>query len=170
MPTTDRRFARNQALPPSEAEILRSLRGFNLYARVKQLFDAGWTLRAIGEAFDPPKARSTVASWVEKAQNSTPTRSLPAVSAPTLVTPPVYIPVKPVSPRISIIDGLRTKELAPIARKYRAGMSPLHKAALANANLTELCTELYDSGVTISELAKAADVTYRAMAKRLGKA
>jgi hypothetical protein len=32
-----------------------------------------------------------------------------------------------------------------------------------------ICTRLYESNVTVRELAEAAGVTYRAMARRLGK-
>jgi len=170
MTNSDRRSARNQALPPEEADILRSLKGFSLYARANHLYNAGWTLRAIGEAFSPPKVRSTVRSWVERGRESTTTQPLPVVEPPTLATPPEYIPIKAVSPGISPADLALIQELAPISRKFRASMSPRHPAALANQELTDLCLTLYTNHVTITELAKAADVTYRAMAKRLGKA
>jgi hypothetical protein len=170
MSTPDRRSARNQALPAEEVAILRSLKGFNLYARVLEIYTAGWTLRAIGEAFDPPKARSTVKSWAEKAENSKITVVLPPVEAPTLITPAVYVPVRPISPGISTSDLTKIQDLAPISRKYRSGMSPLHRAALANQGLTDTCLALYDTGVSIRELSEAAGVTYRAMAKRLGRA
>lgn len=169
MSTIPRRSARGQALPLLEAQTLAALRDFNLYARCSQLYNAGWTLRAIGEAFTPPKSRSTVRSWVDRAANSLPTIDLPTAEIPILLTPEVYIPVKAPSPGISSLDKSNIRDLAPIARRYRSGMSPLHAAAQANTNLTTLCTDLYTSGVTIRELADTAGVTYRAMAKRLGR-
>jgi hypothetical protein len=169
MSTVDRRSARNQALPPEEVAILASLKGYSLYARASQLFQAGWTLRAIGEAFHPPKSRSTVKSWVDRGIDTAPTSPLPFVGAPTLATPPAYIPIRAASPGISSADLHTIKELAPISRKYRASMSPRHAAAIANARLTELCLSLYNADVPIKELADAAGVTYRAMSKRLGK-
>lgn len=169
MSPSTRRPARSQLLPPEEVVNLLSLRGFDLYRRVWALFEAGWTLRAIGEAFTPPKARSTVQSWVDKGRE-VPGLSIKDVPIPTLATPPAYVPVKPVSPGISPADLDAITELAPIARKYRSGMSPKHKAALANQKLTDICTRLYASKVSITELASAAGVTYRAMAKRLGRA
>jgi hypothetical protein len=170
MSTVPRRSARGQTLPPQEAHILGTLRDFNLYARASQLYKAGWTLRAIGEAFSPAKSRSTVASWIERAHDSTPLVDLPPVEAPTLATPETYIPVRPVSPGISKVDRDRIEVLAPIARKFRSGMSPMHAAALANTELTEICTRLAGANVPVRELADAAGVTYRAMAKRIGRA
>ena len=169
MTTHDRRSARNQPLPPEEVELLLSLRGYSLYVRAHELFKAGWTLRAIGEAYTPPKARSTVKSWVDRGINSNPTTPLPIVSAPTLRTTAEYQPKRPISPGISPADVATIKTLAPISRRFRSGMPPAHGAATANQALTDLCTTLHASGVSIGELASAAGVSYRAMAKRLGR-
>ena len=169
MSTTTRRSARGQALPTSETEILLALHGFDLYARCAQLYSAGWTLRAIGEAFIPPKSRSTMRSWVDRGTGTAPHTLLPSVQPPELVTPPAYVPVKPVSPGINPLDRARIIDLAPVARRYRSGMGSQHPSTSANSALTNLCKRLYDDDVTISELADAAGVTYRAMAKRLGR-
>lgn len=168
MSTSTRRPARNQPLPPDEIEKLNTLKGFNLYRHVFSLFSVGWTLRAIGEAFTPPKARSTVQSWVEKGRE-TPLIATDTVPTPVLATPPAYIRMKPVSPGILPAELAKIKDLAPIARKFRSGMSPLHKAALANEELTVVCRDLAARNVTITELAAAAGVTYRAMSKRLDR-
>ena len=175
--TTPRRPARNQALPQIEADTLRSLRGYHLYRHIYALYCVGWTLRAIGEAFNPPKSRSTVQSWVDRgreAETSPPPVSriggATVVVQPEFATPITYVPVKSPSPGIPPADLKRIQELAPIARKFRGSMSPRHTAAIANQELTDLCERLQTSGVTITELASAAGVTYRAMAKRLGRA
>jgi DNA-binding Xre family transcriptional regulator len=42
-------------------------------------------------------------------------------------------------------------------------------AAIANAELEKICRELNARNVSVKELAEAAGVTYRAMARRLGK-
>lgn len=170
MSTVDRRPARSQALPAEETAILVTLKGFSLYVRAHELFSAGWPLRAIGEAFDPPKARSTVKSWVDRGAESQNTRPLPTVQPPTLATPRKYIPTKAVSPGITPADLSEIKRMAPISQKYRASMSPRHVAATTNQDLTALCIRLYNDHVPIKELAEAAGVTYRAMSKRLGKA
>lgn len=61
-----RRPARSQSLPLSEVTLLASLDYDHAVLRTKQLFDKGWTLQAIGAAFDPPKGRSSVKAWVDR--------------------------------------------------------------------------------------------------------
>jgi hypothetical protein len=51
---------------------------------------------------------------------------------------------------------------------YRARANPSGKYAIANNELTSLCKDLYQRGASIKELALAAGVTYRAMARRVG--
>ena len=73
----------------------------------------------------------------------------------------------PARPSISPDDSRRIAELAPLARRYRARANPDGAYALANEELTQLCCSLYDQGVSIRELAHAADVTYKAMERRV---
>lgn len=165
-----RRSARNQTLPENEAADLLSRKGFDLYKRIHELYEAGWTLRAIGEAFTPPKPRSTIQSWAEKGRKITNEPPTTPISAPKFRTPAVYVPVKPVSPGISPADRTAIQNLAPVAQRFRSGMHPDHPASQANQLLTEICVRLYESHVPISELARTAGVTHRAMAKRIGRA
>lgn len=162
----DRRPARQQKLPEYEVEHLRSLRDTPLYIRCHDLYSAGWTLRAIGEAFNPPRPRSTIKSWLDKV---TPRTSYNTVPSPIYVTDPTYTPTRPASPGINAADLTKIQELQPVAKRFRAGMSPRHKAALANDELTFLVKTLHEGGVPVQELATAAGVTYRAMAKRLNR-
>jgi len=99
----------------------------------------------------------------------TSTLPLPDITIPVLATSGPYIPQKNTSPGISDADMTTITHLAPISRKYRASMSNRHPAAISNQDLTDLCTKLYENNVTITELSRAAGVTYRAMAKRIGK-
>ena len=85
------------------------------------------------------------------------------------MTPETYIPRRPVSPGISEEDRDKLQTLGPLAKTFRSKMSPNHPARLANYWLTDLTKELHANGVTVQELADATHVTYRAMAKRLGK-
>jgi hypothetical protein len=48
-------------------------------------------------------------------------------------------------------------------------MSPSSEEARANDELTSVCVSLINDNVTVRELAAAAGVTYRAMARRLGR-
>ena len=163
-----RRPARNQSLPEDQVEIILRLRGFELYRHLWRLYDAGWTLRSLGEVFDPPKTRSTVRSWVDRGRELVaPESPLQPVVRPDYVTPPAYIPARPPSPGISPTDAARLKALAPVARRYRAGMHPNHTAAKANQELTDLCKRVHTSGVPVSEIAATMGVTYRAVFKRV---
>lgn len=162
-----RRSARGQSLPPYEISLLNELTGFELFVRAKMLYQTGWTLRAIGEAFDPPRARSTIRYWIN---TPTPIASaytdLPTAPVPTLATA-ASAPSKPRRP-LTTVEFTRIRELAPSARKYRATMKPGHASAKANRELTELCARLHhEDRVTIGELADAANVSYRAMARRV---
>lgn len=163
-----RRAAREQALPQNETALLNDLTPPALYVRCKELYEAGWTLRAIGEALTPPRSRSTVRSWVLK--ETPPTLfEAPAPATPELKTPAVYEPKRAPSPGIPLFELSIIQTNAPVARKFRSGMSPLHKAALANQALTDTCQKLHAEGVPVQELADAAGVTYKAMARRLGR-
>lgn len=162
-----RRSARSQPLPPTEVAVLASLTGYNLHMRCKALYEAGWTLRSIGEALNPPKSRSTVHSWIDSA---TPNHEIHTkIPTPDHKTAPEYERKRPVSPGISATDLENIQRLAPIARKYRAKLAPNHPATQANQGLTLICRALHADGVTITELATAAGVTYRAMSKRIAR-
>ena len=168
MTTTDRHPARNQILPAFEADLLNTLEGYLLYARVRELYNTGWTLRAIGDALEPQRPRSTVRYWV--------TKPIPLASAAALPIPtaPIPIQVRNTTPKIkrflTASETVRIASIAPVARKYRASMNPAHPAAVANAELTAFCYRLYQDHVPIREMAKAASVSYRAMARRIERA
>jgi hypothetical protein len=167
-----RRAARAQTLPEAEVSLLRELKGVHLYARARELYSEGWTLRSIGEVFDPPKARSTVRYWITKQLpllSGAPIPGLPAAPSPVLATsrPLPVVPRRKLTPQ----ERAEIRKLAPSARRYRATMKPTHKAAQANRKLTELAARLHTQDrVTIAELADAAGVSYRAMARRIGNA
>lgn len=161
-----RRAARKQSLPKPEADVLNKLFDDELVTRLNQLFNAGWTLQAMGNAFTPPRCRSTVRSWMLRRHDLAPL-DFPAIPVPK--TPRGYISRRPVSPGISPADLARIKALAPIARTYRSRMDPSSPQALANHSLSELCFSLSEKNVTVKELAEATGVTYRAMARRLGR-
>jgi hypothetical protein len=164
-----RRSARGQSLPADEIQVLNTLEGFELFQRARFLYASGWTLRSIGEAFEPSRARSTVRYWI-----NTPTPiagfegygDLPTTPIPTLATPAQSqrTPRRALTPAETRLIA----ELAPQARKYRATMNQGHPAAKANRELTDICVRLHHTDrVTIRDLADAAGVSYRAMARRV---
>ena len=193
-----------QVLPHEECLVLRSLSGVALRARVQALHAQGWSLAAIGNAFDPPRRRSTIRTWVTP-QTAPHNPSLPDSSSDSdantstiatggkseLVPPPPPVPPVPSSlealsrasiqsekrrrvydrsnPKVSTSQKRKLSTLAPLARRYRARTSPHGTYARANQELTELCKDLYLSGASVRELSLAAGVTYRAMARRLGR-
>ena len=163
-----RRLARDLDLPEEERRVLReecaNKRQRN--CRARQLYEAGWTLRAIGEAFDPPFRRSTVRYWVE--QGDLTERINVPIPSPGL-KPAGYQRKKPKSPGISDADAKKLSSLAPKARMYRSGMPNSSAPALANEEFSKLARSLFAQNVTIAELARASGVTFRAMARRLGR-
>jgi hypothetical protein len=163
-----RRSARMQSLPQAEAELLTNLFDKEFYTRVRQLFEAGWSLQSIGNACNPVRRRSTVKFWVSRKHEHSPVDT--PVPVPKLKTGASgYISRRPVSPGISPVDLKRIEQLSPLARRYRSKMTGTSPQATANEELTIICTRLYQSNVTVRELSAAAGVTYRAMARRLGK-
>jgi hypothetical protein len=154
-------------LPKSEADFLASLSKEQLWRRVKDLNDAGWTLQSIADAFDPPRRRSTVRSWVIK---DTPQYDF-VTATPTPPQPKAKSRRKrPRSPGIPHDEQLRIARLSPLARRFRARTNPSSTSFTANQELTSIAGLLYNKGVTVSELARASGVTYRAMKRRVDKA
>jgi hypothetical protein len=154
-------------LPKSEAIFLASLSKEQLWRRVKDLNDAGWTLQSIADAFDPPRRRSTVRSWVIK---DTP-ECVFVTATPMPPQPKAKSRRKrPRSPGIPHDEQLRIARLSPVARRFRARTNPSSVSFTANQELTSIAGLLYNKGVTVSELARASGVTYRAMKRRVDRA
>lgn len=171
MVNVERRPARGQSLPGHEVALLHTLSGKALHQRCALLFSQGWTLQTIGESLNPPRPRSTVHVWVNAQLPKLDLTSTAPATSPTYPEPSEKKPPRPkrVSPGIPEDTRRRISELAPVARRYRARVAPLSQPALANSEMSHICRTLYASGVTVRELANAAGVTYRAMARRLGR-
>ena len=172
-----------QRLPQSESAYLNSLSHSQGLTRdrVRDLCKIGWSFAAIAEAFDPPKSRSSIRSWSLSTQpplthnhpllpSPSSSSSIAAAESSTFAKPKrerrVYIPS---SPALTSAEKERIKAVAPLARRYRARANPTGVYASANQELTQISRGAYSRGVSITELATAAGVTYRAMARRLGK-
>lgn len=167
--TTKREYAREEPLPLTEVDVLKSLtKRHQRFCRAKQLFDAGWTLQAIGNAFDPPLRRSTIQYWVNQG-DLVHRIDVPIPKPKSLPVQKGYQRKRPVSPGIPFHQQERLRQLSPLARLFRSGMASTSTPAIANAEFDALVHELYDANVTISEIARASGVTNRAIARRLGK-
>ena len=161
-----RRSAREHPLPKSEVDLLRSLRRPELLTRSYQLFQKGWTLQAIGDAFDPPKRRSTVKAWVD--QKYTGAKLNIIVPDPHYKTPKGgYQRLTPVSPGVPADVAERLQQIAPQARLFRHRMPSGHPYAQANDEMNRIVSELRDADVSIADIARAANVTHRAIARRV---
>jgi len=163
-----RRLARDLPLPQSEVDLLNKLDRRRLLSRVHQLYHAGWTLSAIGNAFTPPKGRSTIKAWVD--QNDTYNQIDVPIPNPTHKTPKNgYQRLTPVSPGVPPITAEQLRQLAPVAQQYRARTPSGSQPAIANALMNQIIRDLRSIDVSIADIARAAGVTHRAIAKRVFK-
>lgn len=159
--------AKNQPLPRSESEYLATLSDPQRNYRLHALFNAGWTLQALGDALTPQRPRTTVRLWVTKGPKRAPTEFEPL---PEPTPGPATYKKSAKSAPIDNANVLALRALAYGARRYRSSIPPGAPAAEANTQFNILLASLYAEGVAISDLAAASEVTYRAIAKRLGRA
>jgi len=164
-----RRSARLQSLPEKEVLFLATLKDRNLQVRCSALYHAGWTLASIGSALDPARQRSTIKSWVDRHPSPNP-RGLEGVDVPI---PRLRTPeggsqrLTPVSPGVPPATESQLRDLAPLARSYRHRMPSSHPFARANQEMNQIVKDLRDDNVSIADIARAANVTHRAIARRL---
>ncbi len=182
-----------QRLPEYESAYLNSLPQHLIRDRVRDLATDGWSLAAIAEAFDPPKSRSSIRAWsISKSPRTShthpPLPPSPSFSSPSSSSnkqiparekssisasaPKVKIRRRvydPTQPKISPAQKKKIARLAPLARRHRARTGANNTYTRANRELTDVCKSLYYSGASVRELSLAAGVTYRAMARRLGR-
>lgn len=164
-----RRPARSQKLPLAEVNFLNALDYDHKVIRVKQLFKEGWTLASIGDAFTPPKGRSSIKAWVDRPDQPELHVDVP-IPNPNYKTPRNgYQRKTPVSPGVPVDVQDRLRGLAPLAKGFRARMPSSHPAAQANMEMDEIVSSLRDHHVSIADIARAANVTHRAISRRLSK-
>jgi len=157
-------------LPKEEIKFLLSLSQDAFTARLRSLWEAGWSLGTIAESFTPPKPKSTIHFWVKNATQQEQIKPIPETPSKSLT---VLSPLAD-TPRLrSISLGLppeireRLKNLSSLSRRYRSKSAANSEPALANFALTELAKSLHNRGVSTATIAEAAGVTYRAMARRI---
>lgn len=172
--TPARRSARNQDLPAYEARLLNALPESVLPFRIKDLYILGWPVRAIRAALVPEQSAGKIRAWTHQ---PTPPRmraylsKLPAPQAPFIAEAEKVARRKPKkyppSPGLSPDDFDTLLDLTYYAKRYRSSMGPDHPSAKASIALNNRLRELRATGVTISELADACELTYRSISRRI---
>lgn len=154
-------------LPPAEVEYLSSLTQPRKSSRLAQLHASGWSLSQLALSLQPPRPKTTVHFWVRNAQPAPPT-------APPTPTPPINplraTNIRSISPKVPPEQRPILRELSSQARRYRSGTPDSASTARANRELTRAVLQLRDFGVPTQDIADAAGVSYRAMAKRIKNA
>lgn len=159
-------------LPQDEVSFLGSLSRPDFESRLRALWETGWSLSILGNSVSPKRPKTTIHFWVKRAENQKQFRQLPppppkslTSAAPTKKAPRL----RTVSPNVPPDMKPRLKELATLAKRYRARTTSDSPFAQANRDLTAMATALRAMGVPTAKIADAAGVSYRAMARRLSK-
>jgi hypothetical protein len=164
----NRRYAREQQLPlKTRQDLASSASSEQLHVLSLRLFEAGWTIRSISEAFSPPKSRSTVQYWIKMGKESFSDVSVDVPTPSYRTHEDGYQRLTPVSPGIKSDVASELRELANLARYYRSGMSSTSVQAVANRQLNSLIVNLVSKNIKVAEIARACGVTHRAIARRL---
>jgi hypothetical protein len=148
-------------LPEDEIRFLNSLPTSNIPARLLALHQAGWSLKELGDSLTPPRPKSTIFNWIKQEET-------PYVDHP-IPHPNPSIPVRPISPKVPPRLAPEILRLSRLAQRCRARTPHSSPFRLANEELTKIATSLYLNGVPIKHIAKAANVSDRAMFRRVNK-
>lgn len=149
-------------LPEDEIRFLNSL-GPSIPNRLLALHQVGWSLKELGDSLQPPRPKSTVFNWIKQESTSLLDDSHP------LPHPTPSLPVRPISPKVPPRLVPELKRLSHLAQRCRARTPPSSPFRIANEELTLLATDLYLKGVPVDRIAKAAEVSPRAMFRRVSK-
>lgn len=165
-------MANKTRLPQDEVSFLDSLSRPDFEARLRALWGNGWSLAILGDSLKPRRPKTTIHFWVKRAENQKQFRTLPSPPPKSLTTeaPTKKAPrVRSKSPNVPPSMKPRLRELATLAKRYRARSTSDSPFAQANRDLTATAVTLRSMGVPTAKIAEAAGVSYRAMARRLSK-
>ena len=155
------------SLPVSEMEYLSGLQKRQLHSRLAALHARGWSLSQLASALQPPRPKTTVHFWVRNA--APPPPSDPPTPVPP-ITSPRNLSIRSISPKVPPDQRPILASLSSQARRYRSGTPENSETARANRELTSRALQLRDFDVPTSDIAPAARVSYRAIAKRIKNA
>ena len=164
-------------LPQSEINFLANLSVSNVaefHSRLLALWEAGWSLSILGNSVSPKRPRATIHYWVKRA---TPTHQSVPIPHPEFNKPFT-------TALLGVVGTAKTRTIAPSvtpevasqlaalslqARRYRSRTTSTNSFAVANQEFTALVKELRSQGVPAVEIAEAAGISYRAVARRAAK-
>jgi len=156
-------------LPPEEVEFLSNLPLHHRDSRLLLLHEAGWSFSALGRSLDKPK--TTIHFWVRNAARDPilARRAIPKPPLPLRASLPFTrgLRTRSISPKVPPDLRPRLRELSLQSRRYRARTPENSPLAQANRSLTQLAVALRLQGVPTADIADAAGVSYRAMARRI---
>jgi len=163
-------------LPQSEIAFLAELAKSDqkvFHARLRALWEAGWSLSILGNSVYPKRPRATIHYWVRKAEQYKPNTPIPTPqftqSLPTALLGVVSASTKTIAPSVTPEMSEKLRTLSLQARRYRSRTTQDNRFAVANREFTELVKELRSQGVPAVEIAEAAGISYRAVARRAAK-
>ena len=161
-------------LPSDEIRFLEALPTSDMHSRLAFLHRQGWSLASLARSLTPPRPKTTLHYWIRNAPTPKEQRR-PAPVPPThtlMSALPVLrgVKVRSISPKVPPDIRPRLRELAQLSRRYRAKTPSTSPTAQANRELTQLALQLHSHGVPTSEIAAAAGLTYRAVARRISHA
>jgi hypothetical protein len=163
-------------LPQTEIEFLDSLAKTStndFHSRLRALWEAGWSLSVLGNAVSPKRPRATIHYWVRKASLKSLSVPIPSPeftrSLSLALASEVEGKTRTIAPTVTPEVAARLASLSLQARRYRSRTTEGNRFAVANREFTVLCKELRSQGVPAVDIAQAAGISYRAVARRIAK-
>jgi len=163
-------------LPQSEINYLDSLSKGNVgefHSRLRALWEAGWSLSVLGNSLNPKRPRATIHYWVRKAQIKPQSVVIPTPEFIKQFTDALKSEIsgktRTIAPTVTPEMAQRLRSLSLQARRYRSRTTEGNKFAVANREFTALVKELRSQGIPAIDIAQAAGISYRAVARRIAK-
>ena len=163
-------------LPQGEIDYLAALSETNpkaFHSRLLALWEAGWSLSVLGNAVSPKRPRATIHYWVRKADKTAQIAAIPqpqfTQSLPAALLGVVPAKTRTIAPTVTPEMSEKLRTLSLQARRYRSRTTQDNRFAVANREFTDLVKELRSQGVPAVDIAQAAGISYRAVARRAAK-
>lgn len=164
-------------LPQSEIDYLASIAHDRraLRARLRALWDQGWSLSILGAALSPKRPRATVHYWIKDlsplSSSHQPPLPFPSVPRPLVMelASTSNATIRTAAPSLTPEQVQRLRSLSAQARRYRARTAESNAFAVANRQFTDLVKALRSEGIPAVEIARAAGISYRAVARRIAR-